>query len=110
MADNNDFRIIWRRSRDKLLEAMKGLGFPDDLGQAVVRNLGSPKAMDRMTVYLKNVKPKKAEHVVDEMLAIMSDIKEWREKKESREANAAYNEIKYYGLDDDYGPDDGLWP
>jgi len=100
-SNNDDFKTIWRHSRDRLLEAVRSLGFPDDLGNAIVKNLGSPKAMDRMTVYLENIKPKKAELVVDEMLAIMSDIEAWRERKASREANAAYNDIMYYGLDND---------
>ena len=64
-------------------------------GIAVVRNLGSPKAMDRMLSYLQNVKPKKAELIVDEMLGIMSEIDAWRDKKESQKANAAYNEFLY---------------
>ncbi len=51
-----------------------------------------------MTVYLKNVKPKTVELVVDEMLAIMSEIEAWREKKSSQEANAAYNELMLYGF------------
>lgn len=91
-------REIWRRSRDELMRAMDSLGYPEELGVQVVRNLGSPKAMDRMTSYLINVKPRKAELVVDEMLAIMSEIEAWREKKSSQEANAAWNEIMYYGF------------
>lgn len=54
--------------------------------------------MDRMMGYLYNVKPTSAELIVDEMLAICSDIARWREKKASEEANARYNEILYYGL------------
>lgn len=87
-------REIWRRSRDKLMKAVTSLGFPEELGTQIVKNLGSPKAMDRMTVYLENVNPRKAELVVDEMLAIMSEIEDWRERKSSQEANAAYNEIR----------------
>ena len=49
------------------------------------------KAKRRMTAYLGYVKPKKAEIIVDEMLAIMSEIETWREKKTSQEANARYN-------------------
>ena len=37
--------------------------------------------------------------VVDEMLAIRSEIDAWREKKASEEANARYNEILNYGLE-----------
>ena len=57
--------------------------------------------MDRMTSYLNNVKPKKAELVVDEMLAICSDIARWKDKKESERANAKYNEILYFGLEEE---------
>ena len=56
-------------------------------------------AMDRMTSYLNNVKPRKAELVVDEMLSICSDIVRWKDKKELEQANAKYNEILYFGLE-----------
>ena len=65
---------------------------------AIARNLGSPKAMERMTSYLQHVKPKTEELVVDEMLAICSEIAAWREKKVNEETNAKYNEMLYYGL------------
>ena len=96
----DDSRTVWRNARDELVRSVVSLGFPKELGNEVARNLGSPKAMERMTVYLKTVKPRKAEFVVDEMLAIMSEIQEWRERKTSREANAAYQEIRYFGFDD----------
>ena len=54
--------------------------------------------MERMIAYLRNVKPRSAELVVDEMLAIRSEIDAWREKKATEEANEAYNEMLYYGL------------
>lgn len=63
--------------------------------------LGSPKAMQRMMAYLYNVKPNTAELIVDEALAICSDIDRWREKKASEEANAKYNEMRYFGFDAD---------
>lgn len=93
--------IQWIRSRDRLLSEITSLGFPKELGEAIAKNLGSPKAMDRMTSYLVNVKPRTAELVVDEMLAIKSEIDAWRQKKEAEEANAAYNEMLYYGLNTD---------
>ena len=89
----------WVIAKGRMMDAMKVLGFPEALGDELVKNLGSPKAMDRMTSYLNNVKPKKAELVVDEMLAICSDIARWRDKKESERANAAYNEVLYLGLE-----------
>ena len=105
MNKKEDSKTLWRRSRDELIRAVTSLGFPVDLGDAVATHLGSPKAMHRMIVYLENVKPKTAEMVVDEMLAIRSEIDAWREKKASREANAAYNEMLYYGL----GTEDEDW-
>ena len=87
----------WVRKKNELVAAVKHLGFPAALGEQVAANLGGIKAMDRMIAYLSYVKPKKAELVVDEMLAICSDIEEWKKKKSSREANEAYNEWLYYG-------------
>ena len=91
----------WVLARDELVEAMVQLGFQKELGDLMAKNLGSPKAMERMTAYLHYVKPKSAELVVDEMLAICSDIGRWKEKKASDEANARYNEILYFGLEDE---------
>ena len=91
----------WLIAKNRMMDALTKLGFPEALGDQIVKNLGSPKAMDRMTSYLNNVKPKKAELVVDEMLAICSDIARWRDKKESERANAKYNEILYFGVEEE---------
>ena len=88
----------WVISQNRMMQALVSLGFPEALGEQIVKNLGSPKAMDRMTSYLNNVKPGKAELVVDEMLSICSDIARWKDKKESERANTKYNEILYFGL------------
>lgn len=90
---------MWVFSRDRLVKAVRQLGFPEELGMAIAKQLGSPKAMDRMTAYLDNEKPKTEELVVDEMLAICSEIAAWKDKKASEEANARYNEILNMGLD-----------
>ena len=75
----------WTRARDALVQEVAALGFPEALGEAAARHLGSPKAMDRMNRYLLYVRPQKAELIVDEMLAIRSEIDAWREKKRSRQ-------------------------
>ena len=98
MTDNH---MEWAKSRDELIAAVKKLGFPEDLGLQIAKELGSPKAMERMLAYLYYVKPRSAELIVDEMLAINSDIDAWRKKKASEEANARYNEILNFGLGDD---------
>ncbi|WP_029319867.1 hypothetical protein [Butyrivibrio sp. AE3004] len=96
-----DNRIEWARNRDDLVLAIKKLGFPEALGEQIAKMLGSPKAMQRMMAYLYNVKPGTAELIVDEALAICSDVDRWKDKKAAEEANARYNEILYYGLGDE---------
>lgn len=77
-------RDEWCFARDELVRAVADLGFPEELGEAAARHLGSPKAMERMTRYLYLVQPDSAELIVDEMLAIRSEIDAWRERKNSR--------------------------
>lgn len=96
-----DYRSDWAYTKDKLVSAIKQLGFPAELGEQVAKQLGSPKAMDRMLGYLYNVKPRSAELIVDEMLAICSEIDAWRDKKAAEEANARYNDILNYGLNNE---------
>ncbi len=98
-------QVLWTRTKDELVRSVEQLGFPAQLGEAVAKHLGSPKAMERMIAYLENVKPRREDLLVDEMLAIRSEMDAWREKKASEEANARYNEILNYGLgteDDSY--------
>ncbi|MCR5283397.1 MAG: hypothetical protein K6E18_08500 [Lachnospiraceae bacterium] len=90
MTDNHR---EWVRARDELVSQICDLGFPEELGQQIAKQLGSPKAMNRMMGYLINVRPQSVELIVDEMLAICSDIDRWRDKKASEEANAKYNEL-----------------
>ena len=88
----------WAKIRDELIIAVSSLGFPEELGAEIARQLGSPKAMQQMLGYLYNVKPNSAELIVDEMLAIRSDIEAWKEKKESEAANASYNDFLNNGF------------
>ena len=88
MTDN---QVEWSRKRDELVSAIKQLGFPRELGEQIAKQLGSPKAIDRMTSYIYHAKPQSLEMIVDEMLAITAEIDAWREKKESQEAQAGYN-------------------
>ena len=81
---------MWIAARDELVAGIEELGFPRELGEEIAKNLGSPKAMERMSAYLRYVKPRSAELIVDEMLAIRSDIDAWHKKKEGEEANYKY--------------------
>ena len=75
----------WTLARDALVRAVVSLGFPEALGEAAARHLGSPGAMERMTRYLYLARPRRAEEVADEMLAIREEIDAWRERKRSRQ-------------------------
>lgn len=88
----------WVRARDELVSIVRKLGFPEELGTLMAKQLGSPGAMRRMKGYLLNARPDSMELVVDEMLAICSDIERWKDKKAAEEANAKYNEILHCGL------------
>ena len=96
-----DHRMVWTRARNDLLSAMERLGFPEELGIEIAKTLGSPKAIDRMTAYLYNAQPESVEIVVDEMLAIRSEIDAWREKKASEEASAKYYTMMRNGFGDE---------
>ena len=91
---------IWTQARDRLAAAVASLGYPEEFAGLLAGQLKSPKAIDRMTAYLYKAKPASVEMIVDEMLAIQSEIDAWREKKDSEQANARYNEILNYGLED----------
>lgn len=82
---------IWAMSRNQLAAALSSLGYPEEFADLLARQLGSPKGIDRLTSYLYQAKPGTMEMIIDEMLAIRSDIDVWREKKKSQEAQAGYN-------------------
>jgi len=93
--------LIWAQKRGELTRTLLRLGFPEDLGDAAARMLGSPRAIDRLNSYLRQVKPKKIEMVVDELLAIRAEIDAWRDKKASEQANMAINEMIWRGFGDE---------
>ena len=81
---------MWAQARDRLAGTIKSLGFPEEFADLLAKQLGSPKAIDRMTDWLYHVRPRSVEMVVDEMLAICSDIEAWKKKKGSQEAQWGY--------------------
>ena len=85
----------WSAAKRRLAHSVAELGYPEELANLMARQLGSPKAMDRMAAYLDHARPRSMELIIDEMLAICSEIEAWREKKESEEAQASYNAFLY---------------
>ena len=88
---------IWAQSRDRLVSAVTGLGFHAELAELMARQLKSPKAIDRMTSYIRQAHPASEEMLVDEMLAICAEIDAWRDRKASLDAQAKYSAMRYYG-------------
>ena len=83
-------RLEWSMAKSDLCREVLALGFPVEFGDLLAKELGSPRAMGRMTSYLRCTKPHSVEMIVDEMLAISAEAQTWRERKESREAQASY--------------------
>ncbi len=82
---------IWAHARNRLAASVGALGYPEEFADLLAKELGSPKAIDRLAVYLDRAKPGSMEMIVDEMLAISAEIDAWRERKESLEAQESYN-------------------
>ena len=96
----------WAQARDGLVAATTALGFSAELAELMARQLKSPRAIERMTSYIRQAHPRSEEMLVDEMLAICAEIDTWREKKESQEAQARYNARLFYrsaATEDDEG-------
>ena len=96
-------QYLWVQARDRLVAAVTGIGYSAELAELMARELGSPKAIDRMTSYIRQAHPRTEEMLVDEMLAIKEEIETWRRKKEAEEAQASYNARLYYSK---HGEDD----
>ena len=83
-------RLEWSMAKNDLCREVLSLGFPREFGDLLAKELGSPRAISRMTAYLRCTKPHSVEMIVDEMLAISAEVQTWRERKESQEAQASY--------------------
>ena len=82
----------------ELVQTIVRMGYPESFGKSIANNLRTEKTMSRMIGYLRNAKPRSAEEIADEMLAIMEDRERWTKKKEAEYYNAKYNEMLYFGL------------
>ena len=85
-----DQQLLFSAARERLIRAIESCGFPSELGDLCAKQIGSPKGIDRLTSYVWNVHPKSEELLVDEMLAIDSQLRTWREKKDAEEAQWKY--------------------
>ncbi len=83
---------MWALARNELAAAVSAMGWPEELADLIAKELGSPKAIGRITSYIRQAKPRTLETLMEEMLAIQDEIAAWKEKKESQRAQAGYNE------------------
>lgn len=90
-----EYQRQWAQARDRLADALAQAGYPAELADIMAKQLQSPKAMERMTAYVRGGYAQSMEMLADEMLAISADAEAWREKKESQEAQAKYNAYLY---------------
>ena len=88
----------WKEAYRELVQTITRMGYPEEFGKLVAKNLGSEKTMTRMSAYLRHAKPRSAEEIADEMLAIMSDREQWIRKKEAEHANNSYNDLLNNGF------------
>ena len=82
---------MWAPSRNNLARAVAALGYPEEFAGLLAKQLGSPKAIDRLASYIRQANPDSMEMIIDEMLAIRAEIDAWKEKKENREAQEGYS-------------------
>lgn len=78
----------WEEAVERLARAVQWAGFPAEWAGVMARQLGSPRAIGRMTSYIYQARPRTEEMMVDEMLAICAEIDAWRERKAGLEAQA----------------------
>ena len=85
----------------ELVETIVRMGYPESFGESIAENLRTEKTMSRMIGYLRHARPKSAEEIADEMLAIMEDRERWIQKKSAQFYNSRDNEMLNYGLEGD---------
>ena len=59
------YQRMWAFSRDQLAKAVVSMGYPAEFADLLAKQLGSPKAIDRMTSYLYQANPDSLEMIVD---------------------------------------------
>lgn len=84
-----------------LIRILEQMGYPREFGIAIGNELHSEKMIMRMCGYLRSAKPKRPEDIVDEMLAIKSDVDRWVSKKKAEYTNSRLNEYMNMPHDED---------
>lgn len=88
------------KAYEEMLSILHRMGYHEAFGKVLAMNLKSEKAISRMSNYLRKVKPRSAEEITDEMLAIIEERERWFQKKNAEYYNMKYNELLRDGLGD----------
>ena len=84
---------------DELYRLLLSKGYPEDLCREIAyKYMNTDYTATRMIGYLYRVSAPRAEDVVDEMLAILSDREAIIQKKEMEHAQSVVNDIWRNGL------------
>ena len=75
----------------ELIRTCEALGYGEELGKVLAKNIHSEIGLKRMAGYLRNARPKSMEEIADELVAINEDRQTWLRKKEAQEAGSYYN-------------------
>ena len=54
-------QYLWTQAQDRLVAAVTGIGFSAELAELMAKQLGSPKAIDRMVSYIRQARPRTEE-------------------------------------------------
>jgi hypothetical protein len=91
--------------RLELIKQIVHMGYPEAFAAEIAKQLGTEKTMDRMIRYLHLAKPRSAEEIADEMMAICEDRARWQKKKAAEYYNVRYNELLECGLGTEEEPE-----
>ena len=78
----------YESAKQQLYAEVVKLGYPSELGTLLIKELRTELAINRMSSYLRNAKPRSMEEIADEMLAIAQQRDSWIAHKVSERANA----------------------
>ena len=79
---------------EELYRVLRGKGYREELcAQIAYTHMNTDYKATRMLGYLYRIENPRVEDVVDEMLAILSDVERFAQKREMERAQAAINEM-----------------
>ncbi len=81
------------REKHRLMQLMEDLGFPEEFGEVLVRELGGSWSLRRMTRYLLSARPTRFEPIADELVVILEERSRIVDKLQTEEANVGWNQF-----------------